>query len=396
MFSKHARNFEQITDSGILLQSKVLVKATEIAPTIKHLEVKLPKGQTYRTGDYLAILPSNPVEIVYRVLKRFNLSTDTQVKIHCSTNTFFPTNHPVSAFDILSGYVELAQPISRKQIETLAALCKDEKEAAQLKNLNGDTYEIEILNKRISILDTLELYSSCDLSFAQYLRMLPSLRVRQYSISSSPLWNSEVVTLTFDVLNVPALSGSGQYFGVASNYLANLREGNPISCSVRASNTRFHPPEDTTIPIVMIAAGTGIAPFCGFIQERAAQLVYGRNIGSTILYYGCRSQEDFLYSNEFEKWSSLGAVQVKSVFSRQSNNGKKYVQDLLWEDRNEIASLYCEGARFYTCGSGRKVGASVKTCFIKIIAEIKQCNEEEATKILEKISCDRYNVDVFA
>ncbi|CAF0757068.1 unnamed protein product [Adineta steineri] len=390
------RNFEQITDSGILLQSKVLVKATEIVPTIKHLEIKLPKGQTYRTGDYLAILPSNPVEIVYRVLKRFNLSTDTQVKIHCSTNTFFPTNHPVSAFDILSGYVELAQPISKKQIETLAALCKDEKEAVQLKNLNGDTYEIEILNKRISILDTLELYSSCDLSFAQYLRMLPSLRVRQYSISSSPLWNSEVVTLTFDVLNVPALSGSGQYFGVASNYLANLREGNQISCSVRASNTRFHPPEDTTIPIVMIAAGTGIAPFRGFIQERAAQLVCGRNIGSTILYYGCRSQEDFLYSNEFEKWSSLGAVQVKSVFSRQSNNGKKYVQDLLWEDRNEIASLYCNGARFYTCGSGRKVGTSVKTCFIKIIAEIKQCNEEEATKILEKISCDRYNVDVFA
>ncbi|CAF1196954.1 unnamed protein product [Rotaria sp. Silwood1] len=390
------RNFGQITDSGILLKNKVLVEANKIVLTIRHLEIKLPKGQTYHTGDYLAILPSNPIEIVYRVLKRFNLSTDTQVKIHSSTNTFFPTNYPVSAFDILSGYVELAQPISKKQVETLAALCKNEKEQMQLNNLGGDAYEIEILNKRLSILDILELYSSCELSFAQYLRMLPSLRVRQYSISSSPLWNSEVVTLTFDILNTPALSGSGQYIGVASNYLANLKEGDQVSCSVRASNVRFHPPEDTKVPIVMIAAGTGIAPFRAFIQERAAQLVCGREIGPTILYYGCRSDEDFLYSNELDKWSKLGAVQVKSVFSRQANNKNKYVQDLLWEDRNEIANLYCNGARFYTCGSAKKVGASVKTCFTKIIAEIKQCDEEEAAKILEEISLDRYSVDVFA
>jgi cytochrome P450/NADPH-cytochrome P450 reductase len=225
--------------------------------------------------------------------------------------------------------------------------------------------------------------------------MLPSLRIRQYSISSSPLWNTSVVTLTLDIINSPALSGTGQYYGVASNYLANLKEDDRINCSVRASNATFHPPEDTKIPIVMIAAGTGIAPFRGFIQERAAQLVCGRDIGPTILYYGCRSDKDFLYSNELEKWSKLGAVQIKSVFSRQGNQDKKYVQDLLWEDRKEIAQLYRDGAHFYTCGSAHKLGASVKTCFIKIISEVKQCNEEEAAKILEKISRNRYSVDVF-
>ncbi|CAF4344452.1 unnamed protein product, partial [Rotaria sordida] len=70
----------------------------------------------------------------------------------------------------------------------------------------------------------------------------------------------------------------------------------------------------------MIAAGTGIAPFRGFIQERVAQFVCGREIGRTILYYGCRSDDDFLYSDELNKWSKLGAVEVKSVFSRQNNN----------------------------------------------------------------------------
>ena len=251
------RNFGQTTtDIGIVLENKILVQANNIVPTIRHLEIKLPKGQTYHTGDYLAILPSNPIEIVYRVLKRFNLATDTQVKIHSSTRTFFPTNSPTSAFHILSGYVELSQPISKKQVEILAILCKNEKEQEQLRSHSGDLYETEVLNKRISILDMLELYPSCELSFAQYLRMLPSLRIRQYSISSSPLWNSEVVTLTFDILNTPAFSGSGQYLGVASNYLGNLREGDRISCAVRASNARFHPPEDTKIPMVMITAGT--------------------------------------------------------------------------------------------------------------------------------------------
>ena len=389
------RNFGQITDVGTVSQNKILVHASDTGPTVRYIEIKLPKGQTYRTGDYLAILPSNPIEIVYRVLKRFSLSTDTQVKIRSSTSTFFPTDYPVSAFDILSGYVELAQPISKKQVDTLAALCQNDKEERQLKNLAGDVYDTEVLHKRVSVLDILELYSSCELSFAQYLRMLPSLRVRQYSISSSPLWNSEVVTLTFDILNTPALSGSGQHFGVASNYLANLKEGEKVSCSVRASNARFHPPEDTKIPVVMIAAGTGIAPFRGFIQERAAQLVCGREIGHTVLYFGCRSQDDLIYSNELDKWSKLGAVQLRVVFSRQPNAQQKYVQDLLWEDRNEIANLYRSGARFYTCGSARKVGASVKTCFIKIIADIEQCNEEEAAKILDRISLDRYSVDVF-
>jgi sulfite reductase alpha subunit-like flavoprotein len=54
--------------------------------------------------------------------------------------------------------------------------------------------------------------------------------------------------------------------------------------------------------------------------------------------------------------------------------------------------LYHNCARFYTCESGTKLGVSVKTCFNKIIAQINECDEEEAAKI----SVDRYSIDVFA
>ena len=390
------RNVGQIIDIGIVKEKKWLTEASELEPAKLHIEIELPKGQTYRAGDYLAVLPKNPEEVIRRVLQRFNLTGDTQIKISSSVKTFLPIGYPVSAFDILSGYVELTQPISRKQIKTLADLCQDHSEQTELANLDGDAYQTAILDKRLSTLDIIELYPSCDLSLSQYLSMLPSLRVRQYSISSSPLWNSEVVTLTLEILDAPAISGHGRHYGVASNYLANLKQGDRLSCSVRASDADFHLPADTNVPVVMFAAGTGIAPFRGFIQERAAQLVCGRKVAPTILYFGCRSNEDFLYADELEGWAKLGAIQVKTAFSRQANGDKKHVQDLLWEDRQVMSKLFAEGARFYACGSATKLAASLKQCFIKIIIEHHQCDEETAAEILEEKSVNRYSVDVFS
>ncbi|CAF3144371.1 unnamed protein product [Rotaria socialis] len=390
-----SRNRGEIIDMGFIKENQVLTEASELGPTKRHIEIELPKGQTYRVGDYLAVLPRNPTQLVHRVLKRFNLSIDAQIKIHSLIDTFLPTGAPVNVFEILSGYVELTQPISRKQLETVAALCKNENEQRKLVSLGNDSYQTEILDKHLSILDILELNSSCELPFSQYLRMLPSLRVRQYSISSSPLWNAEVVTLTLDVIDALAFSKHGRYYGVASNYLSNLKKGDRLNCTVRASDAGFHLPEDTKIPVVMFAAGTGIAPFRGFIQERAAQIECGREVGPMILYFGCRSSQDFLYSNELNRWLQLGVVQVKTVFSRQSENDRKYVQHLVWDDRQEIVRLFHSGARFYTCGSATKLAGSLKTCLIKIIAEEKQCDEKAAVDIFENISVNRYNVDVF-
>jgi cytochrome P450/NADPH-cytochrome P450 reductase len=139
----------------------------------------------------------------------------------------------------------------------------------------------------------------------------------------------------------------------------------------------------------MFAAGTGIAPFRGFIQERAAQLVCGRKVGPTILYFGCRSDEDFLYAGELEGWSKLGAIQVKTAFSRQECSDGKYVQDLVWKDRKEMSKLFDAGARFYACGSATKLAASLKSCFIRMIIEHHQCDEEKAAEILETKTMNR-------
>ena len=127
----------------------------------------------------------------------------------------------------------------------------------------------EVLNMRVSILDVLDDLPELDLPFGTYLDMLQALTPRQYSISSSPLdlrnnpgrkEFADIASITYDVHESSALSGHGTFRGVASNYLTTRRPGDRISCFLRSTNVGFRLPSHSETPVVMIAAGTGIAP----------------------------------------------------------------------------------------------------------------------------------------
>lgn len=151
--------------------------------------------------------------------------------------------------------MELSQPATTRD---LAALTKAATVDTTREDLAGlaSAYSENVLAKRISVLDILEAHQDIKLSLGAFLQMLPTMRVRQYSISSSPLWNAQHVTLTISVVEGPALSGREEEFlGVASNYLAHLRAGDRVQIAVRASNAAFHPPTDPLTPVVMFCAG---------------------------------------------------------------------------------------------------------------------------------------------
>ncbi|KAI1506422.1 cytochrome P450 [Biscogniauxia marginata] len=386
---------------GLVVNTQTLTAEGE--PVKKHIEIALPSDQTYRAGDYLAVLPVNPKEIVQRAMRKFHLPWDAHITISGDVNTAIPTNTSIPAQSIFGAYVELSQPATKRNVLTLSKVAKSEEDRGSLKKLADEDYS-EISNNRVSVLDLLEKFTSIDLPLGTFLAMLPPMRVRQYSISSSPLWNPSHVTLTFSVLEAPSKSGHGKHVGVASSYLNSLAPGDTLHISVRQSHAAFHLPQDPErTPIICVAAGTGIAPFRGFIQERAELLSAGRKIAPAILFFGCRHPErDDLYAAELAEWEKLGAVTVRRAYSRVTdlpNGQKKYVQDLLVEHKNEVLEYWVNDARIYVCGS-RAVGEGVKTAALKIIMEAKKAKgeaitEEESEKWWEEQRNARYATDVF-
>ncbi|KAK2772190.1 bifunctional p-450:NADPH-p450 reductase [Colletotrichum kahawae] len=386
-----------------VVKTETLTKGGDPRSIKKHIEIKLPEGMTYTAGDYLAVLPINPKETVHRAMRRFHLARDAHLSIKTDGPTSLPIDTSIPADDILSHYVELSQPATKRNLLALAEYVKDEETKANLTRLSGDAYADEISTKRVSVLDLLERHPSIDLPIGVFLTMLPPMRVRQYSISSSAMAYPSNVTLTFSVLNEPSLSGQGPHIGVASSYLDSLAEGDTLHVAIRPSHAAFSLPSDPErTPMICVAAGTGLAPFRGFIQERATMIAAGRTLAPALLFFGCRSPEhDDLYREQFDKWEALGAVSVRRAFSRDcdKSEGCKHVQDRMWKDREELLDLWKQGAKAYVCGS-RGVAESAKETIIKIKVETEKAKGEEVDpenmkEWFESLRNMRYVTDVF-
>jgi cytochrome P450/NADPH-cytochrome P450 reductase len=344
-------------DQGRIIENRELVDlAKGLAPSKRHIEIALPPGMTYRTGDYLAVLPRNPPADVERALRRFGLAQDTQIVIRKGpgASTALPTDYPVTAAELLSSYVELGQPATRAQVAMLAEATRCPPDKAALTALaQTDRHMAEILQKRVSVLDLLGRFEACELSFAAFLAALPVMRARQYSISSSPLRDPRRCSLTIAVLDAPALGGGRRHRGVASTYLAGLEEGASLSVAVRPSQAAFHPPVSPATPLIMVCAGSGIAPFHGFLQERALQKAGGLAVGPALLFFGAVHQDaDFLYEGELSAWEKAGVVAVRTAFSQSPDGDVRYVQHRLWQDRADVAALFRRGAIVFVCGVG--------------------------------------------
>ena len=234
--------------------------------------------------------------------------------------------------------------------------------------------------------------------------MLPQLRLRQYSISSSPLAEPGSCTLTWSVIDEESFQGEGKRFlGVASNYLSNLQEGDRILVTVKQSHQSFHLPLNiANTPLIMVCAGTGIAPFRGFVQERALQIEAGRKLAPALLFFGCQKPgQDDLHADEISAWASKGAVDVRYAYSRDSasSNGAKYVQDRYWADREDVLRQFHSGAKVFVCGSGR-VADGVKDASVKMFMQSNDetgepKTKEEAETWFDGLRNERFMSDVF-
>jgi sulfite reductase (NADPH) flavoprotein alpha-component len=216
------------------------------------------------------------------------------------------------------------------------------------------------------------------------------LQPRLYSIASSLAAAPDEVHLT--VSTVRYMMHDLPRAGVASGYLAACTEADATIPVYVQSNDHFHLPDDD-VPILMIGAGTGVAPYRAFMQEREVRGASGRSW----LFFGERNfRSDFLYQVEWQELLKNGALsRLDLAFSRDAAP-KTYVQDRLRRQGRDVYAWLEEGAYLYVCGDSAHMAPDVHAALTDIVAEHGGLDRDEAGAYLSALQRDRrYRLDVY-
>jgi len=118
--------------------------------------------------------------------------------------------------------------------------------------------------------------------------------------------------------------------GLASYYLYQCQLGDRVPVFVRTSTFRL--PKDPRVPVIMVGAGTGLAPLRSFLQERRhLREVEGKTLGEAILYFGCDYRAgDFLYGSDLEQYHKDGIAELRAAFAFDQPT-RVFVQHLMAE-----------------------------------------------------------------
>ncbi|WYZ46569.1 hypothetical protein EsH8_IX_000794 [Colletotrichum jinshuiense] len=392
-----------------------------------HLDLELDNNSqiTYKTGDHLAIWPINPDQEVERLLKVLGLSERRSIPISinaldAAVKIRIPT--PTNVETLFRYYLEICAAVPRDAVRGLAQFAPSPSSKEFLLNLGRekDNYASFLASNHLTIGKLLELAANADgnqaaaswsgIPLSYLIETLPRSQPRYYSISSSSVVSPKAPSITVAVSDTPlSASPSTAIPGLTTNYLQALSQSLQNSQSTQQTEglsyalsgpsealegglvyahfrrSKFKLPMLSSHPLVMVAAGTGLAPFRAFITERLRLLSIGKDIGQMMLFFGCqRPDEDYIYKEELEQMEKElgGKLKIITAFSRQEGTKKTYVQDRVREMGKEVSQLLESGASLYMCGRasmarevGKTLGDVVRTDKGWDDAQVKEWSE---------------------
>jgi sulfite reductase (NADPH) flavoprotein alpha-component len=326
-----------------------------------HVELSLAgSGITYEPGDALAIVPENDAAAVRDVLRAVGLEQDE------------------ATFAALTSRYDIST-LTTKQMKDYAALTGDKGLAALAEDAGKRT---EFLAGR-QLVDLLETFPH-KLEAAQMTALLRPLAPRYYSIASSQKFVPDEAHLTIARLAYESAGRARK--GVASTLVSDHRgTGDSLKVFVKP-NPHFRL---TDGPIVMIGAGTGLAPYRGFLQEREAT---GATAKSWLVFGHRNFLYDFLYQLEIQDWLKSGVLSRLDLASSRDQPEKRYVQHVLWEQRDRLLGQLAEGATIYLCGDAKHMARDVDNVLMRILAGDKQDGQAALDAL---ITAGRYKKDVY-
>lgn len=330
-----------------------------------HIEIGADGSIDYAPGDALGIIPSNKKVMVDLILTLTGVEKDQNIETEKDNTTIE---------EILTHHVNICflHPTAIKKFA----------------DLTGQTIPFD----RVDLVDLLFHYPVKDTNqFIDFIKVLPPITPRLYSISSSPLAHgTEEIHIT--VSRHSFRVNQEQRYGLCSDFLGELPLGTNVKFYIH-KNHEFKLPTDNEKDVIMIGPGTGVAPFRSFLAERDATGAQGKNW----LFFGDQHfTSDFLYQTEMQSLVETGVLsQLSLAFSRDQPE-KIYVQDRMLQQGKELFQWLEGGASVYVCGSKDPNSISIEQALLNIIEENGNLSSDDASSYLNRLVEEtRYIKDVY-
>lgn len=355
---------------------KVKITGRDSDKEVWHLELSLEgSGLTYEPGDAAGIFTRNPRPLVEQIISRQGLNPSEPVTLKTGE---------VTIDEALSHHLEITL-LTREVIENYYAVTGIEQVGDLLRN---DLLLDEYLYGN-DLLDLLEDYPH-GWAAQELVNILRQLPPRLYSISSSRELVGDEVHLTVSFVRYERKTRSRS--GACSSYLSQCLEvGDKVPVYIE-KNPAFRLPANGS-PLIMVGAGTGIAPYRAFMQHRESKGL--RN--DTWLFFGDRRfYSDFLYQLEWQKLLKSKYLKRMDVAFSRDQKEKIYVQHKLLEHSREVYNWLEKGAYFYLCGDRKALAKDVNQALLDIIRTEGGISEEQAGNYLKQLKRDkRFQIDVY-
>ena len=386
-----------------LVRSKRLT--SEQAP--KHYfeaELSVQEDFEYRAGDTVAVVCPNPHQEVEDLCRRLQLeekwnlpcqlSLDPNTKKKkASLPPWLPTQ---ASLDIIfRHHLDFRSVPKKPLVRSLVDHANEDEDRSLLARLSSREGAAEYLSSvreaQLSLMDLLALVPSCLPPVSLLIEHLPRLLPRPYSISSSPQNSCRGnLSFVFTLVDNPRP-------GLATSWLASASPNSSIHLYLRSS-TSFYPPDNLQDGLIMVAAGSGIGPFLGFLEERKAKMERENQSGPCWLFFGCRSQEyDFIYKDLLQEMLDAGVLTKLVVTFSREEGGPRYVQDAMVEHGAELVQLVVdEEARLYVCGDAKGMARGVQAKLEEILVAERGHEPDESVELVKKLRQEkRYLEDVW-